>query len=63
MNKQKQAVLTLGYEFMFAEYTKEKRRTKHQDPVRLLWFEAHLRRYQEILQELFPAEPFDFTEL
>ncbi len=63
-SEEEQATLTIAYEFMFAEYVKEKRRTKHRDPIRLQWLRVRLERYQVLLRKLSQAGmKFDFTEL
>ena len=62
MWKQKVIVLTLGYEFMYAEYKKETRR-RSPDQTRLGWFKDQMLIYQATLKNMFPETKWKFTEL
>ena len=61
--EKEQRSLEIVYEFIFAEYAKEKRKIKHCDPARLCWMRSHLKRYQIILKKLCPGKKFEFTKL
>lgn len=54
LNKNQQATMKVAYEFMYADYRKEKRKRKP-DEQRLDWLHDQLLSLQNIMYQLYPS--------
>jgi len=62
MNDKQRRALHTGYEFMYAEYKKERRRRKP-DQARIVWFQDTLHAYQWALRKACPDQKWEFNTL